>query len=197
QSAYRNEEWAQHTNHFLGNIEDWSGIEVKTIIPIGAKRRAEEMPFLIYYATDLSIEQSEASLWSLALWSKTGNVLANYNGGAHDKKPAIIENSVGKGRVILLGTDPGKTALKKLLLHAAEKANVKLLATGDEQVVIVPRKGKESSGWVLVNLSKNAKKIVLNTDAKSFKNILLDTKITSNEFELKPYEVQVLKTLNP
>ncbi|MBV5342337.1 beta-galactosidase trimerization domain-containing protein, partial [bacterium] len=133
---------------------------------------------------------------SLSLQSKNGKVLANYNGGAHDKKPAIIENKVGKGRVILLGTDPGKPALKKLLLHAAEKANVKPLATGDEQVVIVPRKGKES-GWVMMNLSKNAKKISLNTNAKSFENILLNTKNTNKEFELKPFEVLVLRTPNP
>jgi beta-galactosidase GanA len=192
QSGYRTEEWAQHTNHFLGKIEDWSGVEVKTIIPIGAKRRAEEMPFMLDFDAKLYIPQSEASLWSLALWSKNGNVLATYKGGAHDKKLAIIENSVGKGRVILLGTDPGKPALKNLLLYAADKSNVKPLATGDEQVVIVPRKGKQS-GWVMVNLSKNAKKIVLNTDAKAFENILLDTKISSNEFELKPYEVLVLK----
>lgn len=192
QSGYRTEEWAQHTNHFLGKIEDWSGIEVKTIIPIGAKRRAEEMPFLIDYSADLNMEQSEASLWSLALWSKTGKVLANYNGGAHDKRPAIIENEVGKGRVILLGTDPGKPALKKLLLYAADKSNVKPLASGDEQVVIVPRKGKES-GLIMVNLSKNAKKIVLNTETKIFENMLLDTKISSNQFDLKPYEVLVLK----
>ncbi len=196
QSGYRNEEWAQHTNHFLGKIEDWSGINVKTIIPIGAKRRAEEMPFMIDYATDLNIEQSEASLWSLALQSKNGKVLANYKGGAHDEKPAVIENTVGKGQVILLGTDPGKPALKKLLLHAAEKSNVKPLATGDEQVVIVPRKGKES-GFVMVNLSKNVKKISLNTNAVTFENILLNTKITNKEFELKPFEVLVLRTPNP
>jgi len=194
QSGYRNEEWAQHTNHFLGNIEDWSGINVKTIIPIGAKRRAEEMPFLIDYSIDLNIEQSEASLWGLALHTKNGKVLANYNGGAHDKKPAIIENKVGKGRVILLGTDPGKPALKKLLLYAAKKSNVKPLATGDEQVVIVPRQGKES-GFIMVNLSKNVKKISLNTNAVSFENILLNTKILGKEFELKPYEVLVMKTL--
>ncbi|MEI7675133.1 MAG: beta-galactosidase [Bacteroidales bacterium] len=192
QSGYRTEEWAQHINHFLGKIEDWSGIQVKTVIPIGAKRRAEEIPFMLDFDAKLSISQSEASLWSLALSSNNGNVLANYNGGAHDKKPAIIENSVGKGRVIMLGTDPGKPALKKLLLYAAEKSNIKPMATGDEQVVIVQRKGKES-GWVLVNLSKNAKKIVLNTDTKSFENILLDSKFSSKEFELKPYEVQVLK----
>jgi len=192
QSGYRTEEWAQHTDHFLGKIEDWSGIEVKTIIPIGAKRRAEEMPFMLDFDATLSIPQSEASLWSLALWSKNGNVLATYKGGAHDLKPAIIENAVGKGRVILLGTDPGKPALKKILLYAAEKSNVKPLASGDEQVVIVPRKGKES-GWVIVNLSKNPKKIVLNTAANSFENILLDTKVASREFELKPFEVQVLR----
>ena len=75
-------------------------------------------------------------------------MLANYIGGAHDKKPAIIENSVGKGRVIMLGTDPGKLALKKLLLYAANKSNVKPLATGDEQVVIVPALGTRKSSML-------------------------------------------------
>ncbi len=192
QTGYRNEEWAQYTDAFTGNFEKWSDINTQSIIPIGATRRPEEMPFTLDYDASLALSPSEASLWALALKSENGKVLARYNGGIHHQKPAIIENAVGKGKVIVLGTDPGKVSLKKILLKAAEQVNIAPLATGDETVVIVPRKGKES-GWVIVNLSKYPRKITLNTSANGFENILLDTKFSSKVLDLKPFEVQVLK----
>ena len=191
-SGYRNEEWAQYTNHFLGDIEDWAGITTQSMIPIGASRREQEIPFLLDYDASLKLAPSEAYLWSLALNSEKGKVIASYNGGAHNKKPAIIENKSGKGTVVLLGTDPGKVALKEILLHYSKQVGIVPLAGGDEQVVVVPRKGKDA-GWIIVNLSKFSKKITLNTSAKSFENVLLGVITTSTTFDLKPFEVQVLK----
>ena len=149
------------------------------------------MPFKLDFDSSLSIPSSEASLWSLALSSEKGSVMARYKGGVHDQQPAIISNEVGKGRVIVLGTDPGKPALKKVLLHCADKSGVKPLASGDENTVIVPRQGKER-GWVIVNLAKVSKKVVLNSAARNFRNILTEEKSTSTTLELKPFEVRVL-----
>lgn len=190
-SGYRNEEWAQHTTHFFGKTEDWSGIEVKTIVPVGAQRRAEEMPFMLDYTSDLQIESSEASLWSLALSSRTGSVLATYRDGAHSGQPAVIENEVGKGRVILLGTDPGKPALKQFLLHAARKAQVEPMATGDEQVVIVPRKG-ETAGWVIINLTKHPRRVALTLAKNTLTDLLTGETMRAKVLDLKPFEVLVL-----
>ncbi len=192
-SGYRDEEWSQHVNHFMGNAEDWMGIYTKSVIPIGTTRRAEEIPFMLNFNPNLDIQKSEASLWSLSLWSPNGKTLANYEGGAHNNKPAIIENSVGKGKVVVLGTDPGKPALKKLLLKYASETGILPLARGDESVVVVPRKGNEQ-GFVIVNLTKYPRKITLNSGSKNFENILTGEKVISPDLSLKPFEVLVLKT---
>ncbi|NDP19972.1 MAG: beta-galactosidase [Paludibacter sp.] len=191
-TGYRNEEWSQYVNHFTGNIEDWTGIYTQSLIPIGTSLRAQEIPFMIDFKSELSIPTSESSLWSLALQSPKGNVIASYNGGAHDKKAAIIEHAVGKGTVVVLGTDPGKIAMKKILLHYAKKADISPLASGDESVVVVPRKGNET-GWVIVNLSKEPRRITLNSSASQFISILKDSTVISKEFDLKPFEVQILR----
>jgi beta-galactosidase len=189
-SGYRNEEWAQHTDAFMGKIESWSGISVKSFLPIGTARRTEEIPSGLIFQPDLFITSAEASLWSLALSSKNGKTIATYEGGIHNNQSAIIENKVGKGKVLLLGTDPGKAALKKILLHTAKSIGIEPLATGDEKVVIVPRKNNIR---IIVNLSKNAKSIQLNSSAYSLRNLLNDSTISTTNLKLKPFEVLILK----
>lgn len=188
-SGYRNEEWAQHTNHFLGKIEAWSGIHVESVLPVGTSRRAEEIPLSLNFHPDLLIANSEASLWSLALNSKDGKVLSAYTSGIHADKSAIIENKVGQGKVVILGTDPGKNALKKILLHTAKDAGISPLASGDEQVVIVPR---SSDIRIIVNISKQPRSIQLNSPAYVLRNLLNDSVLNSTNLLLKPYEVLVL-----
>jgi beta-galactosidase GanA len=138
------------------------------------------------------IPQSEAGLWSLSLVSSTGKSLATYNGGIHNGKNAIVENKVGNGKVLVLGTDPGKVALKKILLATAKNAGIEPMAEGDEQVVIVPR---GNNAVAIVNISKNTRNLRLNSSVQKFQNILNDSVITSNRLELKPYQVLVLKAL--
>lgn len=191
-TAYRNEEWAQHTDAFMGKLETWAGIKTKSLIPIGTTRRADEIPFMLNFAPELMIPQSESSLWCLALESTKGKALSTYSGGIHHGQNAIIENRVGKGKVLILGTDPGKPALKKILLTTAKSAGIVAMATGDEQVVIVPRQDKVV---VVVNITKNQRNIRLNTAFKNFQNQLNDSIITTNQLQLKPYEVLVLKGL--
>lgn len=189
-SAYRNEEWAQHTNAFMGKLEAWSGIHTKSVIPIGTTRRPDEIPFMLNFESDLMSPPSEASLWSLSLESIAGKSLATYSGGMHNAKNAIVENTVGKGKVMILGTDPGKAALKKILLAAAKSTGIEAMAEGDEQVVIVPR---SDNAVVVVNISKNVRNIRLNTATQKFENQLNGSIITTNRLQLKPYEVLVLK----
>ncbi len=191
-TAYRNEEWAQHTDAFMGKIESWSGIRTESLIPIGTQRRPAEIPFLLQFQPDLMIPQSEAGLWSLSLVSSPGKSLATYNGGIHNGKNAIVENKVGNGKVLVLGTDPGKVALKKILLATAKNAGIEPMAEGDEQVVIVPR---GNNAVAIVNISKNTRNLRLNSSVQKFQNILNDSVITSNRLELKPYQVLVLKAL--
>lgn len=191
-SGYRTKEWNQFTDRQMGEFENWMGITVESFLPIGTQRREKEIPFLLSFDSSLQIEQQEASLWSLALSSDKGKVLSSYTTGHHEGKPAIIENKKGKGKVVLLGTDPGKEAMGKLLLHYAGEAGITPDATGDPGVIVVPREGS-SKGYVLVNISYEPKTIKLNNFSGIVKEVIKDEQVNCNaDIVLKPYETKLL-----
>ena len=188
-TGYRTEIWASFTDHAMGDIAEWSGIEVETRLPIGLKRRPAEVPVYLNYDASLNLEKTEATIWSEALSSEKGKVLAQYETGMHDGLPAIIENKVGKGKVVILGTDPGRYVTGELLKKYAAEKGITPLATGDKGIVVVPRKGT-SEGMVLVNIFNEDKEITLKngdyTDYHSNESV-------PSSLSLKPYEVRILK----
>lgn len=193
-SGYRSPEWTQYTEAMMGDIESWMGISGESLIPIGAQRYNKEIPFPLSFDKSLNLKQSTAWMWSLAISSKTGKELARYEAGHHLGKSAIIENSLGKGTVIVLGTDPEKEAMRSLIKYAAEKAQIKPLAIGDGGVVVVPRIGKNNNGVIIVNITKDSKKIRLNGSQRFFTDLITGNEQQGmEEFELKPYEIRVLK----
>ena len=189
-SGYRNGEWAAFTDHAMGDLETWSGIEVASRIPVGTLRRPSEIPVMLNFADSLGIYTSEALLWSEALFSTNGRVLATYQRGMHNSLPAIIENRAGKGKVVVLGTDPGKDALKALAIKYAKEAGVKPIAIGDPGVVVAPRIGPVYKGVVVVNISREPKTITI--PQQRMTDILTGSE-ESDILHLKPYEVKVLK----
>lgn len=187
-SGYRSPEWTQYTDHFSGDLEDWMGIEVESFIPIGTERREKEMPFILSFNPDMGIKDSEATLWSLALNPKKGKEIAKYSTGHHAGKTAIAENKVGKGKVVYLGTDPGKEAMDQLLLSYAKEADIKPMATGDKGLVITPREG-DNPGIILVNITPEEKRVVLDIKYSDLTDVVAGKSLQRNcEVTLKPYE---------
>lgn len=191
-TGYRSDEWTAFQNHAYGDFGVWTGIEVDSRIPVGTKRRPAEIPLFIKSENVIDLPESECSLLSEALSSQSGKVLARYVSGMHHHKPAIIENTVGKGKVVVLGTDPGKNAYSKIALYYAEKAGIAPIAKGDKGVVIVPRKGKKGEGFILVNITSKKKAIV--APVKGFKNLISNQFVRSDEIQLNPYEIMVLSS---
>lgn len=191
-SGYRTEQWTAFTEHALGDIEDWMGISVESRIPIGLTEMQEPVKTLLDWNQKiLPSDQNEALLWSEALSSTGGTVIATYKNGMHDGKPAIIENKVGKGKVVFFGTDPGRKQLSELLLRYAKEQNISPLANGDAGVVIAPRGNGKDNGAVLVNLTNETKKLTL--EGKNSYTDVLSGKKTGFMIELEPYGVRVLQ----
>ena len=187
-SGYRNEEYAAFTDYALGDFEPWMGINIESRIPIGTKIRPSEIPLMLNYDASLGLESNEASLWSEALSTKDGKVLATYKNGMHKGKGAIIENNVGQGKVIMFGTDPGKGTLSELFLKEAKAKDIETVAYGAPGVVVAPRKGT-SEGVIINNITTERKRIGI----KNAGTDLLTGKKFSKEIVLDPFQVLVLE----
>jgi beta-galactosidase GanA len=188
-TGYRNDEWAANTSAALGDLEQWTGITGETMIPIGTKPRpAEPVPGL-RFAETLNLTEAPAQLWAMTLSSKTGSILATYSSCMVKDQPAIIQNNVGKGQVIVMGTDPGKEAVKAIVLKAAKEAGISPVIKGEAGIVAVPRNGKIGKAIALVNITGESKSITLPYPGTD----LLTGQKTGTALTLKPFEVQIVK----
>jgi beta-galactosidase GanA len=130
-------------------------------------------------------------LWTESLGNVKGKVLATYKNGLLAGKPAIAENAVGKGKVVVLGTYPGVVSFGKLVKQYADQAGVKAEATGDPGMVVTSRVGAKGAGSVVVNITDKAKTIDLPFD--KYTNILTDKPVNGKSLTVPPFEVLVLK----
>lgn len=124
------------------------------------------------------------------LYENAGEPLVTVTGGhsAIIGKSVVAVRKVGKGAVILMGTFPCESDLKRIVEYALHLSGAfRLRTTG--QVTVVPRKGKEREGLVLLETAH----------APAFCEIpgrmtdILTGKEYSGKIELSPYQVLVLE----
>lgn len=188
-TGYRDEEWCANKEAAFGDLESWMGIEGGSLIPIGTTPRPAEIVPEVRFASSMGLSDAKCGLWAMTLTSKTGSTLATYANSMVKGNAAIMQNQVGKGQVIVMGTDPGKEAVRAIVLKAAKEAGVAPVATGDQGLVIVPRKGKIGRAMAVVNISNSAKSVTLPYGGKD----LLSGEVMSSQLNLKPYEVRIVK----
>jgi beta-galactosidase len=189
-SGYRTEEWASFTDYAMGSLEPWMDIYVESRIPIDASNPLGTIPLMVEFKDSQFTGTHETAFWSESLNSPKGNVLATYAGGMHAGKPAIIEKKVGKGKVVFLGTYPGKTAFQQMVRQYASEAGIKPMATGDKDILVAPRAG-QGEGVVIINLTNYPKKLSLQNQGGT--DLLTGTRGRLNELQLKPYDVKVIR----
>ncbi len=185
-SGYRTEFWTANTDFALGDLETWMGMGVESRLPVDLYNREFDNPQYIAFNRLISTDPQPVELWSEALYTDRGNILATYQGGMHDGEPAIIENDVGKGKVVLLGTDPGTEVMKTLALVYAQEAGIAPLLAGEEGVLAVPRKGDKDL-LVIINLRNETRKI--DTGTLRLKDRLQGGQYLEGPITLKPYQV--------
>jgi beta-galactosidase GanA len=187
--GYRNEYLGAETKYGMGNLEEWTDISLESRIPIGLQRRDAEVPLMLEWNKSVGLATSEAAVISDALATKTGEVLCTYKTGMHDGKPAIVKTKIGKGNVVMLGTDPGRAALKTLMTQLAKEQGITPVASGDKGLIIVPRKGI-SEGKIIVNITNETKYITL--PETNLKDILTGEN-KGGLLKIAPYDVLILQ----
>ncbi len=110
--------------------------------------------------------------------------LAVYENGEFAGLPAVTENRVGKGRVIVLGGAPTAQALLRLV-------GLPPVAQASENVALIGRSGKEN-GIIAVETERRAGELMLEGDYVD----LISGEKYAGRTELAPYSVLVLKRQN-
>ena len=139
-SACRTTEVTAHRDACYGaEFEKWLGIHVRHRSPPGGVTKL---------ATNLGTVACQ--WWCDAYEVKASQtVLAKYTGGPLDGFAAVVECPIGKGRVILLGTQPEDAWLKKLIARVAPASG----SEADAGVLVIQRvdaKG-QAAGSIAVN----------------------------------------------
>jgi len=145
-SACRTPEATAHRDACYGaEFEKWLGIHVRHRLTPGGvtKLKAEG-------------ETTGCRLWCDAyeLRQTDRGVLAAYAGGPLDGLAAVVECPVGKGRVILLGTQPDDAWLKKLIGRLAPRPGIE----SDPGVVVAERVTAEGkpAGAIIINTRRES-----------------------------------------
>jgi len=206
-SGYRTADWTSFRDgHALGrDLEPWMDIVVESRIPVGAELYDYESPLGLEVSSAklrrrLGSEPLVAGLWSDALSTTRGQVLATYADGMHKDKPAVVRSpEIGEngGRVVLFGTDPGERFVQALLLESCAERGIPPLAVGGANgVLVVPRVSPDSSGGglILVNFDPYYKRLELNRAAIDRYMPPSKTREWKLNVNLAPLEVKLLRT---
>ncbi|WP_264349341.1 beta-galactosidase [Streptomyces milbemycinicus] len=96
-----------------------------------------------------------ADWWQDSIHPETARVLATYASGHLEGRPAILDNAVGRGRVVYLGTRLEPGALRDTLLEAVAAAGVSpLVAAAPGHLEAVRRVGDDAEFLFLLNHSE-------------------------------------------
>lgn len=192
-TGYRDEYWASHTDKALGWLEEWTGISVKSRIPIDKfNEDYDSVPAVVSNSHFISTPEGVCSFWSEAAESSTGKVLAQYKNGMHRNLPAIIENQVGKGKVVFMGTYPGVDIYQEMIVHYAGEKDIAPLAQGDNNVLVVPRIQKDNSRlYFVINLNNHQSKFSISE--RQYMELFTGQTLRAGDMELEPFEIKLLK----
>jgi beta-galactosidase GanA len=116
-------------------------------------------------------------------------VLATYTEEQLKGLAAVVQQKMGKGEIILLGTMPRHEDLKKLLLSVCKKAGIEPAAQAEPNLLVVPRKGKAGEGLIAVEFENRPASLTLVNPATD----LLTGRKYNGKIKVEPYGAMVLK----
>jgi beta-galactosidase len=163
-SACRTPEATAHRDACYGaDFEKWLGVHVRHRLTPGGVTKLKA-----------GGETVGCRLWCDAYEPRQTDrrVLASYSGGPLDGFAAVVECPIGKGRVILLGTQPDDAWLKALIARLAPRTRF----VADPGVVVEERVNMEGKpvGAVIVNTRRDAATYRYDSVAKTLKGYAVE-----------------------
>ena len=148
-----------------------------------------------YLLTRADGSTATSDWWQDSIHPEGARVLASYTTGALRGRPAILEHTVGRGRVVYIGTRLEADALRDTLLDAVAAAGVApLLDHAPAHVEVTRRTGDDAEFLFLLNHSgTETVRVPLPADAADGIDLVSGAK-TDGTVELAPLAVAVVRT---
>jgi beta-galactosidase GanA len=163
-----------------GSLEAWAGVSGRYEIPGNTR------PFKFRWHDG---REAEGAIWYDSFDLRGGRALATYTEGPMKGLAAVVERRIGKGRIIVLGTQLSPGDYKALLLVLAAAAGVRPAAEASPNLLVVPRAGKAGRGRVAVETANQPATLKLEHPALD----LLTGRLHKDAVSIPPYGVVVLK----
>ena len=179
-SNIRGENGERFTHAPYGVLEEWTGVKVKYSVP--------STPFNICWTF---AEDSLSKVECTALEAGSSESWGVYTEGPLKDYSAITCTNVGKGKIIILATQPDLKTMERLVSKVSDISGVTPVLSASENISITPRKGENSEGFVAIELM-NKKGFV---DIEGEMEEIISGKTISGRVEMKEYEVLVCKKI--
>jgi beta-galactosidase len=179
-SDVRNIESAKYTHAPFGSLEEWTGVYCRQSLPGMPK------DWTVQYEDGRA---ATGGLWYDGLEPRGSEALATYVDGPNAGLAAITRTAVGQGAIIMLGTLPQPTDLALLTKEACAAQGIAPVAEASGNVVVVPRRGTEKTGTVLVEIRNQPGYV----EVASPRRDLLTGNTVQGRVEMPPFSVMVLE----
>ncbi|MEG1515459.1 MAG: beta-galactosidase [Clostridia bacterium] len=183
-SGYRTCEHTVHTDFGLGAIDALAGVRTEVMFPAsGAQIRLSAMGL-----------DAGADYYAALFTKTTANVLGTVSEGIGAGLAFLTEQHLGKGRIVLLGTQPsgvqGRDMLKRIIGFCAETSGIREKCKTTEGTIFINRKNGEDVYTFVLNMDGNGGKFFAVPDCV---NAVTGESIASGWNELGKYEYVVVK----
>lgn len=177
----RTMEGTKFTQSPFGSIEKSAGVYCKYQIPASG--------------SSFPAKWSDGSLFTGSKWFdgfelEDAEAIVSYTNESNEMEglAAVTRKSVGKGKIIVLGTIPSAADIQKLLAAVCKKAGLSQSAKASPNLLVVPRAGDGHEGMIVVELEHKTGMMTLE---RKMTDLLTGVEY-DGEFEIPPYKVLVL-----
>jgi beta-galactosidase len=182
----RTKEQTINKDHALGRLEELVGVTTVYHYPVTNSGTVGNA-----YGV-----KAELAFWSSLFDCKEGKVIGHIEDGVTPGLPFITEHKKGNGKIVMLGSMPtgekGVEMLQKLVVHYAQDAGIKLATDVQAGTMVVPRKGRNSEMWVIINMDGKGGTVTL---PEAYKDAFTGELMASGRVSVEPYECKVLEFL--
>ncbi len=177
----RNPDGAKYVHAPFGRLEELAGVHCPYQVP------GHPRDFTVHWWDGST---SAGGYWYDGFECGQGTEsLGEYTEGPLAGLAAAAWRRVGRGGVIVLGTQPGPATLVQLIRWAGGKVNVGPVAEASENLLVVPRAGQAGEGLVCVELHNRPARLQLPQPMTD----LLSGERVEGEVAIEPFGVRVLR----